>query len=237
MTEPAHASRYLYLGPEFLTWVYFAVLGEGGIVADLDSIPATAGIGVENEGEGDGPQIQFAIGDRLKLAHAGPTATLNGAGLDNNGEILSAIRRGSFVESLALDFAVGHRVYRLALTSNGTITAKLPDLFSEPDEDDAAEAAPVDPLAPKAKKAKRPKLPTADLIELRVSVLDEVDAVVDALFGLFLARRLTAFEWQNDLKAIALSVYEGLRDRVPAGDAVVEEALAEKALAAFARQV
>lgn len=215
MNAPAITpSRVLFLAPEFLTWLYFAVIDHDGVVVDFDEVARAASGGKAEE-------MEIAIGGKLKLAgDAGPTATLAGAGLSDNGEVLQAVRRGAFVDSLAFDFSIGHRTYSVTLLQDGTRTVKLPDVFTDPAEDEHVDAAgaPIDPLAKPAKKA-RPKLPIEDVIDLRVLMLDEVDSVLSALFAAFMRRRVDAAEWENDVRAIRQAVVDGLarRNEAPGG--------------------
>lgn len=188
------------LSPEFLTWLYFAIVDHDGIVIDFDTLgPDEAG-------------VQVALGKKVVLRDAaggGAQASMSGAGLDDNGEVLQAIRRGACVSSIAFDFSVASRVYGVTLNVDGSMTGvKLPDLFTDPDED---EAAVVDPLV-KKKKA-RPKLPLEDLLDLRMTALAECEAVIDNLFAEFLRRRVDPQEWSNDVATIRRVVALGLEKR------------------------
>lgn len=190
------------LTAEFLTWLYFAIVDHDGIVVDFDRVGPT-----EDEG------VQIALGKRLVLRDAydggSVQATLVGAGLADNGEVLQAVRRGAVVSSIAFDFAVTHRVYSVTLNADGSLTGvKLPDLFTEPDEDEAAVADPLE----KKKKA-RPKLPVEDLLSLRMQALGECETVVDNLFAEFLRRRVDPQEWANDVETIRRVVAAGLEKR------------------------
>lgn len=198
----------LFLGPEFVTWLYFTLLEEG-MVIDL-----AAELGSE-AGDGSDAEVQFAIGKKavLKTIDAGGArVTLAGAGLDDNGEILQAIRRGAYVDVLSLDMSLGHRVYSFTLNaSDGGLTGvKLPDLFSEPEDN---EAAVVDPLAP-PKKKRRPKLPLEDILALRMQCLDELEGVLNALFGRFVTRRLARAWHTEDVAGIRKAVAKGLKARL-----------------------
>lgn len=197
----------LFLGPEFLTWLYFTLLEEEMVIDLSDALPG----GDEGDAE-----VQFAIGKKavLKAIDAGGAkVSLSGAGLDDNGEILQAIRRGAFVEILSLDMSLGHRVYSFTLNANdgGLTGVKLPDLFSEPED---AEAAVVDPLGPPQKKKRRPKLPLEDILALRMQCLDELESVLNALFGRFITRRLARAWHTEDVASIRKAVAKGLKARL-----------------------
>jgi hypothetical protein len=196
-----------FLGPEFLTWLYFTLLEEGfeialpGAFTDRGSAP-------------DEDLVRFAIGKRVQLQAVeadGAKVALSGPGLDDNGEILQAIRRGALVTTLQLEAAIDSRVYGFTLNGQdgGLTGVKLPDLFSEPEDENAV----VDPLQkPKAKR--RPRLPLEDVLALRMQCLDELEAVVDALFQRFITRRLARAWVSEDVAQIRAHVVKGLKRRI-----------------------
>jgi hypothetical protein len=196
-----------FLGPEFLTWLYFTLLE--------NEFHLTMGTEVSTLKDSDDKSVQFAIGKRVALASLEAAAAkvgLSGPGLDDNGEVLHAVRRGALIDTLSLEMSIGSRVYAFTLRgSDGSVASlKLPDLFSEPEEDDLV----VDPLEPQKKK-RRPKLPLEDILALRMQCADEVEEVIDALFARFVTRRL-ARAWQTeDVTSIRKRVTTGLKARVP----------------------
>jgi hypothetical protein len=211
----------LFLGPEFLTWLYFTLLEEGmALPREELGLPAPEGPMAKARGDGDNDNdvdldlVQFAIGKRavLKTVEAGGArVTLAGAGLDDNGEILQAIRRGAFLDTLALDLSLGHRVYSFTLRADdgGFVGVKLPDLFSEPEEDEGMN----DPLSPPRRK-RRPRLPLEDILALRMQCLDELEAVIDALFSRFITRRIARAWHTEDVAGIRKAVARGLKARL-----------------------
>lgn len=199
----------LFLGPEFLTWLYFTLLEEG---LELE-LPAAFPPGTEE----DEAVVQFQIGKRAQLKTVdatGARVTLAGPGLDDNGEILQAIRRGALLEMLSLELSIQSRVYAFTLRAEdgGMVGVKLPDLFSEPDEDEAG-AIPVDPLE-KKKARRRPKLPLEDVLALRMQCLTELERVVDALYTRFITRRVARAWRSEDVAGIRKRVASGLRQRL-----------------------
>jgi hypothetical protein len=206
----------LFLGPEFLTWLYFTLLEEGLALprTELGLPPPTGAMAGDGDDDGDQDLVQFAIGKRaaLKTVDAGGArVALSGTGLDDNGEILQAIRRGAFLDTLALDMSLGHRVYSFTLRAEdgGFVGVKLPDLFSEPEEDDGLQ----DPLGP-PKRKRRPKLPLEDILALRMQCLDELEAVIDALFARFVTRRIARAWHSEDVAGIRKAVARGLKARL-----------------------
>lgn len=202
----------LFLGTEFLTWLYFTIVEEGGSLDLGDALPEAVRPPKDEDGKS---LVLFAIGKKavLKTVDAGGArVALSGAGLDDNGEILQAVRRGALIDTMSLDMSLGHRVYSFSLRADdgGVWGIKLPDLFSEPEDQDAGVH---DPLAP-PKKKRRPKLPLEDILALRMQCLDELEAVVDALFARFITRRVARAWHTEDVATIRKTVSKGLKARL-----------------------
>ena len=197
----------LFLGSEFVTWLYFTLIKEGFQVA----LPAM----FPKDTPEEDAVVSFAIGKRASLRTldgTGARVALTGPGLDDNGEILQAVRRGALIDVLALECSIQSRVYAFTLRAEdgGLVGVKLPDLFSEPDEDgDTIE----DPLAPKKRK-RRPKLPLEDVLALRMQCLAELEQVIDAMFDRFVTRRLARAWHTEDVAGIRKKVAAGLRSRL-----------------------
>lgn len=211
---PAAVRRIIekaFLGPEFLTWLYFTLLDEG---LEL-SLPGAFAKGTPEEEA----LVQFAIGKRAALRSldaSGARVALSGGGLDDNGELLQAARRGALLEVLAIDVAIQSRVYTVTLRADdgGLVGVKLPDLFSEPDEGSPDPTlAPPDPLAPRPRKPKL-KLPLEDVLALRMQCLSELEAVLDALFTRFVTRRLARAWHTDDLLRMRGHIARGLKQRL-----------------------
>lgn len=187
----------MFLGPEFLTWLYF-FLEEEGFEVDVE-----------------GEQARFAIGKRAVLKvldSSGSRVTLAGPDLDDSGELLHAVRRGALIEGIALQMALGERVYEITLTgSDGGVALKVPDLFSkdEPaDDDDGGD----EERAPRP-RARRPD--AADVLDLRMLCLDDVERVLDDLFRRFVTRRLARAWHSEDLSTIRSTVATRLQGHLP----------------------
>jgi hypothetical protein len=198
----------LFLGQEFLTWLYFVSVSEEGrgIALNLDQIAKAQ----PNVADG----LAFAMGKKLSLRAldcTGAKITLSGPGLHDNGEVLQAIRRGATIDLLSLEAALGSRVYAFTINSDGSFSGvKIPDLFTEPESETSEVEDPLKPV----KKKRRPKIPSEDVLELRMMCLDELENIVDALFTEFLTRRLQDLPWQRDYNAIIGTVRRGLEDRL-----------------------
>jgi hypothetical protein len=198
-----------FLGPEFVTWLYFH-LEDNGWMLDLGTptrkgAPALGTVG-------------FAMGEKAVLRPidaAGARVTLAGPDLDDSGELLQAVRRGALVDTLELQCAISERVYKFTLRASdgGLATVKLPDLFSEPDDDEPDGLDPLPGEAPKKKS--RPKVGFDELLSLRMACLEEIEAVIDALFQRFVTRRV-ARAWQSeDVHAMRQRVASGLKRTLP----------------------
>jgi hypothetical protein len=207
---PAAVRRLMekqFIGAEFLTWLYFTLLEEGLEVA----LPGAFPPGTPEEEA----SVGFQIGKRMSLRAidaSGARVSLTGPGLDDSGEILQAIRRGAHIEVLSLELAIQSRVYGFTLRADdgGFVSVKLPDLFSEPEDQ---EAAVVDPLQPKKKK-RRPKLPLEDVLALRMQCLSELERVLDVLFERFVTRRLARAWHSEDVQRMRKHVARGLKARL-----------------------
>lgn len=88
-----------FLGPEFLTWLYF----------HIDEL---------NE--------KLAIGRRVVLKPLNSEeqkVTIASARLEDSGELLQAVRGGAYVESLALDLVIDERIHSFTLNAlDGSIS-------------------------------------------------------------------------------------------------------------------
>lgn len=197
---PARIADKAFLGPEFVTWLYFTIIEDGFEVEVPEAFP----LGTTAPEDGI---VRFAVGKRLALRSldaTGAKVTLAGAGLEDSGEVLQAIRRGALLETMSLDMAVGDRVYSFTLsaTDGGLSGVKLPDLFTDPGEGEEEQA-----------KKSRPRLPFEDVLSLRMQAMDEIDRVIDALFARFVTRRIANAWATDDTAAIRRRVAAGLRER------------------------
>lgn len=197
-----------FLGPEFLTWLYFHLEESGWELALPDAFSKSTGAAPE------GDLVQFALGRRTALRtldESGARVALTGSNLDGGGEVLQAVKRGALFEVLSLQVALDGRVYELTLSGKdgGLSSVKLPDMFSDPDED-GPELLDDD----KKKRAPKPKLPLDAILDLRMVALDEIEAVFDALFARFLTRRLAQAWQEEEVRSMRQAVTNGLKARL-----------------------
>lgn len=183
-----------FLGPEFLTWLYF-YLDEN----DYDIVCSEAFDGIRDSPPGG--VVQFAVGKRTTLSPLdldGAKLSLSGPGIDDADEVLAAVRRGALIMTLELQMAIGERVYTFTLRGKdgGISGAKLPDLG-------------VDEKAGE-------RLDAADVLSLRMSCLDEIDAVIDALYARFVVRRVATAWEQEDQARVRKKIRDTLRQRANA---------------------
>lgn len=195
-----------FLGNEFVTWLYFFLAHEGFSVALDDAFP-------DKRAKPEGGIVQFQIGKRatLKALDAtGARVSLSGPDLDDSGELLQAVRRGAYLESLEIVCAAGERVYSFTLRApDGSISSvKLPDLFTPIDDEGASDGDEG------AGRARAPRRSFEDVLALRMDCLDEIEHIVDALFRRFVTRRI-ARAWMNeDVVALKRKVAAGLAARL-----------------------
>ncbi len=196
----------MFLGTEFLTWLYFAALDDDGVTIDNDAMTPQK------------ESMQIVVGKKVALRTmdaTGARVSLQGAGLGDSGEVLQAVRRGANIDTLAMEMAIGSRVYAFTLGADGGFSGvKLPDLFSEPDADAGAAPGEISAEGGEVKRKRRPKIPMEDVLELRMQCLDELEAVIDALFAEFMERRLSSDSWFRDERAIFSCVRNGLAARM-----------------------
>jgi hypothetical protein len=195
-----------FLGAEFATWLYFHLAHEGFALTLDDAFPD------KNMRPEDG-LVQFQIGKRAVLRTldaTGARVALSGPDLDDSGELLQAIRRGAYIESLELTCAVSERVYTFTLkAADGSISGvKLPDLFTPVDD------GPSDEEEEEGKRARPPRPRFEDVLALRMECLDEIERIVDALFRRFVTRRIARAWLAEDVKALRKKVAAGLAARL-----------------------
>jgi len=176
----------LFLGTEFVTWLYF-FLQEQNFEVELllESQKAT---------------VAFSVGKRVLLRTVdgfGSRVALSGPGLDDSGELYQAVRRGAVIDLMALSMAIGERVYELVVHADGGISSlKLPTALKDSEDNEGASVG-ID-----------------DTLSLRSAAFDDVESVLDGLFSIFLNRRLARAWVEHDLNVLRSRVGDALRSRL-----------------------
>lgn len=173
-----------FLGQEFLTWLYF-FLDESDYEVDLPGA-FEKGIGPQQD------RVAFAIGKKTVLTSldaSGVRVALSGPDLDDCGEVLQALRRGALVDTLELQMALDERVYTVTLRGqDGQMSSvRFFEGMIKEGEGDAG-----------------------DVLDVRLAALDEIDAVIDGLFGRFVTRRLAQAWEKEDIMRMKKKVAAGL---------------------------
>lgn len=197
--------KLAFLGPEFLTWLFFHIDQEGGEI-DLEKLAPGSDLK---------DTMRIAVGKRISLkplVDSELRVVVSSAMLDDSGEVLSAIRSGAYVDSLMIDTVIGERIYNFTLNaSDGSISqVKMRFVFDEKDQDED-----FSPEGKVNKSKAKAKLGEEELILLRMSALDEIEDIVDGLFGRFLTRRLAQAFISEDISTIRRTVARGLEAIVP----------------------
>ncbi len=190
--------RLSFLGPEFLTWLYFHIDQVGGeilISKILPKWPSREQI------------MRIAVGKRINLRPlTAPEMRVSivGTALDDSGEVLQAIRAGAYIDSLSLDFVIGERLHHVIIQAvDGAISnAKTEQSFSVTDTMEDDENLSMQET-------------TAESILLRMSNLDEIEDLLDGLFIQFLNRRLAHVFLSQDIFSMRQTVADGLVAKLP----------------------
>jgi hypothetical protein len=207
--------KLAFLGPEFLTWLYFHIDQVGGEIP-LSELLATKSPIQET--------LRIAIGKRMALKPLTSDdirVSISSPMLDDSGEVWQAIRAGAYIDSLSLDFVLGERIHSLTLNaSDGAISnAKTRQLFEINDHD-------ADELSDPSQPTETPKTNWNDeeSILIRMSNLDEIEDILNGLFSRFLTRRLAQAFVSQDISAIRQSIAAGLKAKLPNQVAALTEA-------------
>ncbi len=204
----SHArSELAFLGPEFLTWLYFHLENIGG------EIPIDELFGREKASH---EIIRIGIGKRLSLKamHGGDARmAVSGSMLDDSGEVLQAVRSGSYIDSVVLDILVAERIYNLTLNAADGSISQVKMRFTFDEKSDGHEFVAEEEESTSA--GGKESMDDETTIMIRMSSLDEVEDIVDALFQRFLSRRLGQAFMSQEVNPIRTKVAENLARKVP----------------------
>lgn len=189
-----------FLGPEFLTWLFF-------YLEEQEWTVPTAELGDDCVRRFTNPHVAFAPGQKISLKAADGSNTkvaLSGPGLDGSGELHQAIRRGAFIESLAVFMALDGHVHSFVINGmDGSLSGvKLPNLLADGETDEENN--------PATRGGKKLNLPVDEVVFLRAAALQDIETVLDGLFSIFLTRRLARAFVQEDLSRIRENVQKSL---------------------------
>lgn len=198
--------RLVFLGAEFLTWLYFHIDQIGGEVLVADLIPGW---------QSTIQKMQLHIGKQMTLKSllvADMRVSISASTLEERGEVLQSIREGAYIDSLSLEITLGERVHNFVVqASDGAITqAKTTQLFKESGD------LGFNPASFNSKdEEKNEEIDIETNLLLRMSNLDEIEDLLDGLFARFLKRRLAQAFIRQDIGAIRQKISEGLIAKLP----------------------
>lgn len=194
-----------FLGPEFLSWLYFYLDEKGGELRFSEF--SKAKVTFEDS-------FRMCIGNHaaLRPLHGSSSSvTVKGAAVDDSGEVLQAFRAGALVDTLSLEIHFSQSVYTFLVNAkDGSIS----------------QFRSIQPFAEKAPSAfemqdKEEDVPGMQEIEdegnvlIRMSALDEIETILDVLYRQFLERRIQHAFISQDLANMRRSVSAGLQSKLP----------------------
>lgn len=184
-----------FLGPEFLSWLYFHLDEKGGELRFSEY--SKQKISFEDS-------FRMCIGNRAllrPLAGESASVTVTGAAIDDSGEVLQAFRAGALVDSLSLEIHFSQTTYTFTVNAKDGSISQFKIL--QPFKNDPVEKDEDQELEDEAN------------VIVRMSALDEAEMIVDALFQEFVGRRLHQAFVTTDLANMRRSVSEGLQSKLP----------------------
>ena len=206
MQPPFSYVQLAFLGPEFLTWLYFHIEEVGGetTCAELTQVKH-----LEKE------SLKISVGKRISLrplVDNDMRVSVSGPMLDDSGEIWQAIRAGSYIDSLSLDFVIKERVHSFTLSAADAALSnvKTRSIFEEKEKDEYVLDVEND-----EEKKESNLFGDEESVLIRMSNLDEIEALLDGLFSRFLTRRLAQAFVSEDVRVIRERVAQGLKEKLP----------------------
>lgn len=199
-------SALSFLGPEFLSWLYFHLDEKKGEIKFSEY--SKEKIAFEDS-------FRMCVGNRAALRPligTSASVTVTGNALDDSGEVLQAFRAGALVDALSLEVHFSQTVYTfLVYAKDGSISQfKSQQPFAEkiqsPFYDKREDEAEIEDSA---------ELEDEGNLLIRMSALDEAEKILDALYRKFLERRIHQAFVSHDLTNMRRSVQEGLASKLP----------------------
>lgn len=197
-------SDLAFLGPEFLTWLYFHLEQTGGEIPLQELLPSEHAVK---------EVVRIGVGKRMTLKSlwgGDARLTVSGSMLDDSGEVLQAVRSGCYIDTMIIDLVIAERSYTFTLNSlDGSLSqVKMQLGFDKGSdkslfEDESGEVKQEEPVDEET------------TLLLRMSALDEIDDLVDALFKRFLDKRLGQTFVSQEVQSIRAKVAEELLKKLP----------------------
>lgn len=206
MTKDASALNFL--GPEFLSWLYFYLDEKGGEIRF--SQLSSKKVNFEDT-------FRMCVGNRAALRPINgsrASVTVSGQAVDDSGEVLQAFRSGALVDALALEIHFSQSVYSFSVSADASISNfKSVQPFAEKS---SSQFTLEDEHGNEKEDAQ--ELEDEAQLLIRMAALDEVETILDALYEQFLERRLHQAFVTQDLANMRRSVSEGLQSKLPPVD-------------------
>lgn len=196
-------SALSFLGPEFLSWLYFHLDEKGGEIRFAD---------YSKEKVTFEESFRMCVGNRAALrplTGSSASVTVTGTSVDDSGEVLQAFRAGALVDTLSLEIHFSQTVYTFIVNAKDGSISNFKSL--QPFADKKTEH--YEPGQAQEQERDQELEDEANVI-LRMSALDELETILDALYHEFVQRRLHQ-GFIKDLTNMRRSVGEGLASKLP----------------------
>lgn len=201
------SAKLSFVGPEFLTWLYFFIESKGGEVI----LPLALG-----EKEKKERRVNIGIGKRISLRPllAGDARmNITSSMLDDSGEVLQALRAGLLIDTMALEMTINERTYHFALCgADGAFSQVKIDMSFD---DKAEEGFSLENIGGASGSPQDEKFSEEEQMILRISALEEIEEIVDCLFDKFLRVRIAKDYVAKELGAMRSRIVEGLASKLP----------------------
>lgn len=200
------SSSLAFLGPEFLTWLYFYLDEKGGEIRFSD-ISKTK-VNFEDS-------FRICVGNRAALRPlntSSSSVTVTGTALDDSGEVLQAFRAGALVDSLSIELHFSQTVYSFIINAKDASISQFKSV--QPFAEKTTSSFTLED-ANENDSAGMQEIEDEGNVIIRMSALDETETILDALYELFLERRLHQAFVSQDLANMRRSVSVGLQSKLP----------------------
>ena len=192
--------RLSFLGPEFLTWLYFHLDQVGGEILVSELVPNWPSLT---------QKMQIGVGNQMTLKSLMSTdmrVSILASTLEERGEVLQSIREGTLIDTLSLEITLGKRTHSFVVHSlDGAIgKARTVQDFQEEDRAVVEEHA-----------VENEQMTLETNLLLRMANMDEIEDILDGLFNRFLRRRLAQAFIKQEIGAMRQMIADGLLAKLP----------------------